>query len=180
MTCSLQSVKLASDPNRRPQAVGIAACPGVAVGQIALDPQVAVAMARAGHRPILVRQDISTDDLAGLAASEGVLTLLGGRTSHAAVVARQMNKVCIVGCPGLVIEQGRRCRIGGESFAEGDFLSLDGHTGAVYSGRLSVVAEKPVELLAVVKRWQATPAHGKRPDAARTRSAKSIKPTVTQ
>ena len=63
-----------------------------------------------GIRPILVRHDISTDDVAGLAAAEGVLTMLGGRTSHAAVVARQMNKVCIVGCRDLVIDRNRRCR----------------------------------------------------------------------
>ncbi len=63
--------------------------------------------------------------MAGLAASEGILTALGGRTSHAAVVARQMNKVCIVGCRDLVIERNRRCGIGRESLAERDFSSLD-------------------------------------------------------
>jgi pyruvate,orthophosphate dikinase len=126
----------------------------VAVGPIALDPLVAVNMTSEGCPPILVRQDISTDDLAGLAASAGILTKLGGRTSHAAVVARQMNKVCIVGCRDLVIEHNQRCRIGGESLSERDILSLDGHSGSVYSGKLAVVAEKPVEMLAVVDRWR--------------------------
>jgi pyruvate,orthophosphate dikinase len=151
---SLERVRLASEQQASPLSIGVAACPGVAVGQIALDPQVAVAIAREGRRPILVRHDISTDDVAGLAVSEGILTMLGGRTSHAAVVARQMNKVCVVGCRGLVIENDQRCRIGAESFSKGDFLTLDGHSGAVYSGKLEVIVEKPTELLSVVERWQ--------------------------
>jgi pyruvate,orthophosphate dikinase len=80
--------------------------------------------------------------------------MLGGRTSHAAVVARQMNKVCIVGCRDLVIERNRRCHIGAQSLAEGDFLSLDGHSGAVYAGELAFVVERPLELLSRVKQWQ--------------------------
>jgi pyruvate,orthophosphate dikinase len=151
---SLRLIHLASEQNRPALCSGVPASPGVAVGQIALDPQVAIAMAREGCRPILVRHDISTDDVAGLAASDGILTMLGGRTSHAAVVARQMNKVCIVGCRDLVIERNRRCRIGGQLLSERDFLSLDGHSGAVYSGKLEVVAEKPVELLALVDQWR--------------------------
>ena len=87
-------------------------------------------------------------------SSDDILTVLGGRTSHAAVVARQMNKVCIVGCRNLVIERNRRCRIGGQPLSERDFLSLDGHSGAVYSGKLEVVAEKPVEWLALVEQWR--------------------------
>jgi pyruvate,orthophosphate dikinase len=101
-----------------------------------------------------VRHDIATDDLPGLAVAEGILTTLGGRTSHAAVVARQMNKVCIVGCRGLVMEPNRRCRIGSTSFSEGDPLSLDGHTGNVYAGTLQVTAEKPTELLSMVEKWR--------------------------
>jgi pyruvate,orthophosphate dikinase len=151
---SLQVTRLANEHERPPLSVGVPACPGVAIGRIALDPQTAVAMAREGGRPILVRHDISTDDVAGLAASEGILTTLGGRTSHAAVVARQMNKVCIVGCRDLVIERNRRCRIGAQSLAEGDLLSLDGHSGAVYAGELVFVVERPLELLSRVKQWQ--------------------------
>lgn len=151
---SLRMIRLASGPDRPALSVGVSASPGVAIGQIALDSQVAVALARRGCRPILVRHDISTDDLAGLAASEGILTSQGGRTSHAAVVARQMNKVCIVGCRDLVFERNRHCRIGVESFSERDFLSLDGHSGAVYAGKLEVVAEKPVALLSIVNQWR--------------------------
>ena len=151
---ALHMARLAPQQQSQPLSVGVSACPGVAVGQIALDPQVAVGMAREGCRPILVRQDVSPDDVAGLAASEGILTMLGGRTSHAAVVARQMNKICIVGCRGLVIEGGGRCRIGSESFSQRDFLSLDGHTGSVYSGKLAVIEEKPVKLLSLVNDWR--------------------------
>jgi len=168
---SLQITRLASEHDHPALAVGVAACPGVAIGQIALDPENAVAMAREGCRPILVRQEISTDDLAGMAASEGILTTLGGRTSHAAVVARQLNKVCIVGCRALVIEQGHRCRIGDQSFSEGDVLSLDGHSGAVYAGRLQVVTEKPVELLCEVRRWRESMELGGRPRVGDSQSA---------
>ncbi|HMB06188.1 MAG TPA: PEP-utilizing enzyme, partial [Isosphaeraceae bacterium] len=91
-----------------------------------------------------------------LAASAGVLTSRGGRTSHAAVVARQLNKVCIVGCRDLVIPGARRgCRIGGLEFAEGDDLSLDGHSGNVYGGKLEVVVEKPTQYLSEIQRWNA-------------------------
>ncbi len=151
---SLQIFRLAPEHGRPPLAHGVAACPGVAVGKIALDAPHAVAMAAAGEHPILVRHDISTDDVAGLAAADGILTALGGRTSHAAVVARQMNKVCIVGCRDLIIDANRRCRLGGQWFGERDVLSLDGHSGAVYSGKLQVVAERPLQLLSVVQQWQ--------------------------
>jgi pyruvate,orthophosphate dikinase len=151
---AIQVIRLVAVPGQPALAMGVAACPGVAVGPVALEPRRAIAMAHRGHRPILVRQDISTEDVAGLAASEGILTALGGRTSHAAVVARQMNKVCIVGCRDLVIDANRRCRLGGEWFTEGDLLSLDGNSGSVYSGKLEVVSERPVELLAVVQQWK--------------------------
>ncbi|MEQ8789615.1 MAG: pyruvate, phosphate dikinase [Pirellulaceae bacterium] len=151
---SLQMIRLAPEHGGPPLSVGVPACPGVAVGPIAMDSQSAVAMAHHGQSPILVRHDISTEDVAGLAASAGVLTMLGGRTSHAAVVARQMNKVCIVGCRGLAIEPGRRCRIGDAAFSAGDFLSLDGHTGAVYAGKREVVTEQPVEWLRVIEQWR--------------------------
>jgi pyruvate,orthophosphate dikinase len=111
-------------------------------------------MSHEGCSPILVRHDISTGDVAGLASSVGVLTALGGRTSHAAVVARQMNKVCIVGCRDLFIQKNRRCRIGSQSLVERDFVSLDGHSGAVYAGRRDVIVERPVELLSEVQRWR--------------------------
>jgi pyruvate,orthophosphate dikinase len=85
-----------------------------------------------------------------------VLTARGGRTSHAAVVARQLNKVCIVGCRELDIDAERHaCRLGGRSFHEGDVLTLDGQSGAVYAGQLDVVTEKPLTYLQEINCWKA-------------------------
>jgi pyruvate,orthophosphate dikinase len=84
------------------------------------------------------------------------LTSRGGRTSHAAVVARQLNKVCIVGCRDLGFpDNGRSCLIAGRPFAPNDVMSLDGHTGAVYAGKLEVRVERPTAYLREVKRWLA-------------------------
>jgi pyruvate,orthophosphate dikinase len=139
-----------------PLCTGTPASPGVAVGEIALSPESAVAMASAGRTSVLVREDISPADIAGLAAAAGVLTSRGGRTSHAAVVARQLNKVCIVGCRQLTVPVGSRgCRLGNRWFKEGDCLSLDGHSGTVYEGKLEVVVEKPIPYLREVERWKA-------------------------
>lgn len=90
-----------------------------------------------------------------MAGAAGILTAYGGRTSHAAVVARQLGKVCLVACPTLSIDLQRRiCRIGGQAFAEGDCIGLDGNDGAIYPGRLEIVAERPERELAIVQRWR--------------------------
>jgi pyruvate,orthophosphate dikinase len=129
---------------------------GVACGAIALDSAAAKRMAT-GQPVILVRQETSTADIDGLAVADGVVTATGGRTSHAAVVARQLGKVCLVSCPELVVDvAGKTVRIGDRTLAEGEFLSIDGNDGAVYPGRLTVVTERPERELAVIKTWQAT------------------------
>jgi pyruvate,orthophosphate dikinase len=128
---------------------------GVVSGLIALDSSAAKRMADAGQRVILVRHDTETSDIVGINAAAGLLTATGGRTSHAAVVARQLNKVCLVACPGLSIELAtRRCRIGATSLPEGAALSLDGDSGAVYAGALPVVTERPTAALAVIAGWK--------------------------
>lgn len=125
---------------------------GVAVGEIALDAARACAVAGAGRSAILVRDTTSTEDIAGIAAAAGILTATGGRTSHAAVVARQLDKVCLVGCEALTVDAGSsRCAIGGEWFAEGDIISLDGHAGEVLAGAVAVEIERPIELLARIR-----------------------------
>jgi pyruvate,orthophosphate dikinase len=131
---------------------GVPASPGVAAGEAVLDPETAVKLAQAGRSPILIRTDVSTADVNGLAAAAGLLTARGGRTSHAAVVARQLNKVCIVNCRDLVL-QGGACRIGETVIGPGDAVSLDGHTGRVYAGLLEGVVERPTEYLRQVERW---------------------------
>ena len=106
---------------------------GVASGAVALDPAAVKRLTAAGTPAILVRRETVTTDIEGMALAAGILTASGGRTSHAAVVARQLGKVCLVACPGLEIDlEHRQCRIGGTVLNEGDFLSLDGNTGAVH------------------------------------------------
>jgi len=132
----------------------IAASIGVAVGAIVFDPARAAELAKDGRSVILVRGSTATEDVEGIAAATGILTATGGRTSHAAVVARQMNKVCLVGCDALVVDaDGRHCTIAGETFAEGDVLSLDGHSGEVLAGEVKVEFERPVEALSKLASW---------------------------
>lgn len=137
-----------------PLARGEPASLGVASGAVALTAERAHKWA--ADRPvILVRETASPDDITGLAASSGLLTARGVRTSHAAVVARQMGKVCIVNCGALAIDlPGRRCIIGEQVLAEGALLTLDGNTGNVYQGQIEVAEERPVELLEVFKSWK--------------------------
>jgi len=112
-------------------------------------------MTATGTTCLLVRSDTSTDDIAGLAVSAGILTAAGGRTAHAAVVARQLDKVCLVDCRALVIDiENRRIRLGDHSFAEGDMLTLDGESGVVYAGKVPVRCEQPTAVIEVIRRWQ--------------------------
>jgi pyruvate, orthophosphate dikinase len=124
---------------------------GVASGPIALDEEAAQRFAACCTPGVLVRAQTLTSDIAGVTCSAGLLTGAGSRTSHAAVVARQLNKVCLVGCPALEVDlTARVCRIGGMKLTEGAEISLDGNTGAVYAGRLAVVTEHPERELAVL------------------------------
>jgi len=111
-------------------------------------------MVAAGIPVILVREDTSTEDLAGIAAAEGIVTALGGRTSHASVVARQLGKVCLVGCRDLRIElDRRRCRFGERLLSEGDYVSLDGDSGHIFQGSLDVARDRPSAEIERVARW---------------------------
>jgi pyruvate,orthophosphate dikinase len=129
---------------------------GVATGEIVLDCERAAQRAAAGASVILVRQDIATEDIAGIQAAKGILTGSGGRTSHAAVVARQLEKVCLVGCQGLAIDAAaRRCTLGKRQVREGDVITLDGRSGAIFAGAVGAVAEAPREYLAELAGWRA-------------------------
>ena len=124
----------------RPLAEAASACPGVASGVIALDAAHATASAATGAPVVLVRPGAETGDIAALDASTGMLTVTGARTSHAAVVARQLGKVCLVGCTALHIDpEGRSFQLGDTVLHEGDWLTLDGNCGKVYAGRLDAV-----------------------------------------
>jgi pyruvate,orthophosphate dikinase len=127
---------------------------GVASGPIALDVEAAERLARQGRRPVLIRHDTSTEDLAGVIAAAGLLTASGGRTSHAAVVARELGKPCVVGASELDIDLGRRrVRIGGREFAEGEEISVDGESGRVFAGPVQIEEERPTAELAAVAAW---------------------------
>jgi pyruvate,orthophosphate dikinase len=140
----------------RPLATAVSAGIGVATGRMALDSAAAQRMAQSGEPTILVRRDTTTDDIVGMNEATGILTTLGGRTSHAAVVARQLGKLCLVGCRALSIDLDRRtCRIGNTELAEGDFLSLDGDSGGVFLGRIEMETYRPDRELATIARWNA-------------------------
>ncbi|MDO9166054.1 MAG: PEP/pyruvate-binding domain-containing protein [Rhodoferax sp.] len=140
----LGTVRLASQGDAASQVtpVGVAmpACPGVVSGEIALDGERALARSSAGARVILIRQDAQTSDIAALELASGLLTQRGARTSHAAVVARQLGKVCLVGCESLCIDlTARTVGVGDLVFREGDVITLDGNDGAVYAGAVAAI-----------------------------------------
>jgi pyruvate,orthophosphate dikinase len=137
-----------------PAARGTGASAGVAVGRAAFDSKSAERMAAGGEPAILVRRDTSTADVAGFAAAAGIVTAVGGRTAHAALVARQMDKPCVVGCAVLEVDTaGRGAKLAGTAVKEGDWLSIDGEAGAVYRGRGKIAVEKPEAELKEVARW---------------------------
>jgi pyruvate,orthophosphate dikinase len=122
-------------------AKGINASPGAAVGKLVLDADTAVEWAERGEKVILVRDETNPDDVHGMYASEGILTARGGKTSHAAVVARGAGKPCIVGAEALRIDLGARTvSVDGRVLGEGDVISIDGTTGTVVAGEVKLVA----------------------------------------
>jgi pyruvate,orthophosphate dikinase len=135
---------------------GVPASTGVASGRAAFDSESAALLAKSGDPVILIRTDTSTDDIAGFAAAAGVLTAIGGRTAHAAVVARQLGKVCVVGCSALTVNSAERSAIiSGQNIAEGAWISLDGDTGAVFIGKREIVIDRPLAAIQEVDRWMA-------------------------
>jgi len=132
-----------------PLAKAATACNGVAIGEIAFDAERAKARQAVGASVILIRRDAETSDIGALEAAQGLLTQRGARTSHAAVVARQLGKVCLVGCADMQLdEHARTARFGDVVLHEGDTLTLDGNEGHVYQGAISTIIEEPVDLLA--------------------------------
>ena len=120
--------------------VGINAVPGAASGQIVFTAPLAEKLSGEGRKVILVRKETSPEDVGGMHAAQGILTATGGKTSHAAVVARGWGKCCVVGCGELRIdESAQTMSINGRTLSEGDLLTLDGSLGAVYEGELPLV-----------------------------------------
>ncbi len=124
---------------------GMPASPGAAVGRIVFDSATAKKAADQGQKVVLVRQETNPDDLEGMIAAEGILTARGGKTSHAAVVARGMGKTCVCGADALDIDAAAgQVTVAGRVLGADDLISIDGSTGEVFAGELPVVPS-PVE-----------------------------------
>jgi pyruvate,orthophosphate dikinase len=142
------------DLEARRLATGIGAVPGAAVGEAVFTAGEAEERARRGRPVILVRRETSPEDVAGMAAAQGILTATGGKTSHAAVVARGWGKTCIVGCEALVIEApAGPARVGDRMVKDGDTLTLDGAEGVIYAGAVPVVRPDLPEAYHRVMGW---------------------------
>jgi pyruvate, orthophosphate dikinase len=153
---AIHTESIRAKDGQAPLARAIPAGVGVAVGEIALDSETVRRRVAAGKAVILVREDISTDDVSGIAGAAGILTARGGRTAHAAVVARQMGKVCLVACHDLSIDLAKRsCSIGGKPLREGQVIALDGGAGGIYAGAVDIVRARPERELAAVASWRA-------------------------
>ena len=128
---------------------------GVASGPIALDAEIATQFAEDGHPPVLVRPDTATEDIGAMAVAAGILTGAGGRTSHAAVVARELDKPCLVGCSDLGVDlAARRTKIGQRTFTEGEEICLDAESGLVFAGSPALAEQRPTDELATVAAWR--------------------------
>ncbi|MCX6152862.1 MAG: pyruvate, phosphate dikinase [Candidatus Kapabacteria bacterium] len=136
--------------NKRNMTKGLNAGPGAACGKVVFNAEDAVEWASKGDKVILVRIETSPEDISGMNAAEGILTARGGMTSHAALVARQMGKVCVAGCGSLLIDyKSRTMKVDGKEFLvkEGDFISIDGSTGEVILGEIPTRPSEVIQVL---------------------------------
>ena len=123
-----------------PLGKGLGASPGAACGKVVFTADDAVAWKEKGERVVLVRLETSPEDITGMKASEGILTVRGGMTSHAAVVARGMGTCCVSGCGDINMdEENKQFTLAGKTFKEGDYISIDGTTGNIYEGDIKTV-----------------------------------------
>ena len=129
-----------SDRNIRPVAKGLAASPGAAIGKVVFDANTAERLGKAGEKVILVRDETNPDDVHGMLAAQGILTARGGKTSHAAVVARGFGIPCVAGCEMIDVDEHKRCfEVGSLTVNEGDVITVDGSTGAIYATELALI-----------------------------------------
>jgi len=127
---------------------GLPAGPGAASGKVVFNAEDAVALAQKDQKVLLVRIETTPEDLRGMIAAEGILTARGGVSSHAALVARQMGKVCVCGAQDLHVDYGARTmKVKGRTIKEGDFLSIDGTTGEVFEGQVKTAPSEVVQVL---------------------------------
>jgi pyruvate,orthophosphate dikinase len=146
--------RLDPDATKKNLAKGLPASPGAACGQIVFTAEHAVEWAEAGKKVLLVRQETSPEDIAGMNAAVGILTARGGMTSHAAVVARGMGKPCVAGCSVLEInENAKTLRIGSETYKEGDYITFDGGTGEVFEGSVPTIEAVITDNFSKFMKW---------------------------
>ena len=123
-----------------PMGKGLGASPGAACGKIVFSAEDAVEWAARGEKVVLVRLETSPEDITGMKAAQGILTVRGGMTSHAAVVARGMGECCVSGCSAINMDEAnKKFELGGKTFVEGDVISIDGTTGNIYDGAIATV-----------------------------------------
>ena len=124
----------------KPLGKGLGASPGAATGKVVFTADDAVAWKEKGEKVVLVRLETSPEDITGMKAAQGILTVRGGMTSHAAVVARGMGTCCVSGCGDIAMdEENKKFTLAGETFVEGDWISIDGTTGNIYKGEIATV-----------------------------------------
>ena len=132
-----------------PLGKGLGASPGAACGKVVFTADDAVEWAAKGEKVVLVRLETSPEDITGMKAAQGILTVRGGMTSHAAVVARGMGECCVSGCGDIAMDEAnKRFTLAGETFVEGDYISIDGTTGNIYKG---IIATKDAEVVGELK-----------------------------
>jgi len=147
---STSNVELA----KRRVAAGINAVPGAAFGKAVFSAEEAEAMVRDGEKVILVRRETSPEDVGGMFVAQGILTATGGKTSHAAVVARGWGKCCIVGCEQLDIDYGAKlAHAGNKTIHQGDWITLDGNDGVVYLGQIKLITPDLPAAFSILMGW---------------------------
>jgi pyruvate,orthophosphate dikinase len=146
--------QLSPDFKGKPLASGLPASPGAASGHIVFDADTAEIRGRAGERIILVREETKPEDIHGFFQAQGILTSRGGKTSHAAVVARGMGKPCVSGCDAIHIDDHARCAVIGEmTLHEGDVITIDGGNGQVYAGEVPTVPAQFSQDMETLLKW---------------------------
>ncbi len=137
-----------------PAGKGLGASPGAACGKVVFTAEDAEAWNNRGEKVILVRLETSPEDITGMKASQGILTVRGGMTSHAAVVARGMGTCCVSGCGDIIMdEENKKFTLAGKTYSEGDFISIDGSTGNIYDGIIPTVDAQIVGEFETIMNW---------------------------
>ena len=137
-----------------PMGRGLGASPGAACGQVVFSAEDAEAWKNAGKKVVLVRLETSPEDITGMKAAQGILTVRGGMTSHAAVVARGMGKCCVSGCGEIAMdEENKKFTLAGKTYVEGDYISIDGSTGNIYDGIIPTVDAEISGNFGIIMGW---------------------------